>query len=323
MTIINTTNVKLINVLSKYSYSQISIDLSKHINKVQLDKHYFNNLQDQKNLIHNISMRLESLALLCCNLSDPNNVEKINKHYYYYWGSSKENAQMRGLQGHLAGKIFSEITLAANIDFSAISKELSAEKLGISPGLNTKNDGYVPRMRFPIELREVNSDSMKNAFEVTTGMIHSSVTGDVVIFTADKPTNMVGINKRVISNVPKGQVNNDIDRDNPFAYIKEEFKMYTANKLLQNTSDPRVVNVGNMDPSDEKSLVTNIASSARVRNKKKSNIANVDPKKNSVSNNDAILAKVEQTGDITDAREIIGIPVPYSNRFIDPNVDDN
>jgi hypothetical protein len=202
--------------------------------------------------------------------------------------------------------------------------ELSAEKLGISPGLNTNIRGYIPRMKFPAEFQQANHDSLKNAFEVTTGMIHSNVTGDLVIFIGDKPTNLSGLSKKVINNVPKGQVNNDINRDNRYALIKEEFKTYTKNKVLNSKLDPKVVNVGKLDPVDEKNMVMDIASSARVKIKTKPNaIINVDPNKNNNVANDAILAKVQQTGDITDARELLGISVPYSNRFINPNVEDD
>jgi hypothetical protein len=76
-------------------------ELKKHINKTQIDSFYLKDLNEQENLVNNMAMRLESLALVCCDLNNKYNVDKIYKQYYFYWGSSKENAQMRGKYKHI------------------------------------------------------------------------------------------------------------------------------------------------------------------------------------------------------------------------------
>jgi hypothetical protein len=277
-----------------------------------VNQNYLLDKNQQQILVHNISSRLESLAVACLDLTDTRNSDKVQSCFYYLWGKNGENSQLRGIQHEYMAAIFRDITLASNLDFSKVTLDLSAKNLGCSPGLNLQLLEYVPCAEYPAEFEVVNSNSVLNALEVTPGMIHSSMTGQKVIFTNDKPLSLKNNTKPIIDNMPKGQKNPDIYRVSPFSLIKEDFKETTLEKLAQSKLNPGITTVGFVDLASEKKVVSDIAAKGR---KNLNKISNVDPNNN--SQNVAILNKMEATGEIKDGRDLLGIQRLYSNRFLD------
>jgi hypothetical protein len=318
----------LANFMTKYSDSYIVNYFFAHSNSLtQLSIEYSSDPLKQKRLINYIINRHIEFRDALIDPFNPKNASIIENHKSYFTDpNDKANGQIRGPQYDLSDKMF----FKASSEGNGIAKtNLNGAFLGI---INTKNTHNV---QYPAVLNSAGSCSFRQGIELCNAKIISSSTGHQVIYTDDNPASVLPHiqGHKIINNMPKSQTLNDYFRcvpivppatpaiprssvaaagSNKFVYLQEDDKKRTLNAFLKNSDIPQNVSVGTVDYQEETDAVRLVATRAIMGFIP---TQHVDPRKN--ADVSLILQKVQQTGKVEDAKELVNFPNIFSNRHVD------
>lgn len=250
----------------------------------------------------------------------PKNAKYIEKHHKYLWDpNNKENAQLRGPQSHITATMCADFGNAGN---NIQKTKMSAEYISSLVPVYTT---HKPLVDMPIELKKASPYSAQQSYELIGGRVLSGFTGNKVYMTNDKSSNTPKA-QIVINNMPSTQNVSDYSREIPITkqhrrvviISNEEHKSQTIGIAMsaRNVDQPRVVTLGSVSKEE-------LENSNRILARRCImgiiQIKHPDPSKDTAENKNAILNKVLQTGDMSHAKEYLGIPFLFSNKYHDSN----
>jgi hypothetical protein len=303
-------------ILNVYSESNLRVLFNQHLlSKKQVSVDFFSNKIKMQQLEDEYVNKNLAFRDACIDPIDSNNQNIIKNHYIYLNDQmDRSNAQIRGIQCDLAGRIFRDCSLAGNMIHTTT---LSALDFSNNIQLNLNEVTSSPNVNIPVFFSKANPFSFKQGLELGHAKVISAVYGQEVTITNDSLVKLPrGLNSK--NNLPHDQNKADYYRIIGNNAVFEDIKDRALNLIMsQRVPEPGSYFPGTLSNLEESQSSKLLVSKSKndLYNNPKTKIHNICKEKDSVREKIAILNSVQTNSDIKEQKELIGLASIFSNKF--------